>query len=211
MSARIGQRMAAGSMVLLRGLPKIIWAGEWRETLARWVVFGVAASLALTAMALHPWLMPAAFLLGCVAAAVAGAAPDEEEAEDDEPVISPAAFLELLHDVAGGGNVHLRAVRERLDVELPDYEWTGPVVTAMCEEVGATVRKGVRVAGAQPAVTTGIHRDDLPPLPRVDGPPPVGVVSADQDSNNNTNTWTATDVGQGGRVLTYGAAQKGRR
>lgn len=218
---RPGERITAGSVVLMRGLPKIIWAGEWRETIARWVLFGITSSIALTAMALHWWLIPVAVVLWCAVAASAAPEPDEDEdneqvpedepADDDELPIDLDVFLELLHDVADGGNVHLNAIRERLAEELPEYEWTGPIVTALCAEVGATVRKGVRVPGAQPPVTTGVHRTDLPPLPSPAGPPPVDVVSAGDDSNNNTNT-TTEHIGQGGLIVKHGPSiRKGVR
>lgn len=217
---RPGGRIAAGSVVLLRGLPKIIWAGEWRETIARWVLFGITSSIAVTAMALHWWLIPVAVVLWCAVAAGAAPEPNEDDEpvpedepeDDDEPLpddelpIDLDVFLELLHDVAGGGNVHLNAIRERLAEELPEYEWTGPIVTALCAEVGATV-KNVRVAGAQPPVTTGVHRTHLPPLPQPLSGAPVDVVSAGHDSNNNTNT-TTEHIGQGGLIVKHGPSTR---
>lgn len=222
MSARrIGQRIAAGSGVLLRGLPKIVWAGEWQETIARWFLFGTTSAIAVTAMALHWWLIPVAVVGWCALAAAAaesvpeeeGDEPDEdlgEEAEDedepdDEPLLDEDAFRELLQDVAQGQNVHLSAVRAQL-LEETGREWSGPQARALCEQAGIRVRDGVRVPGAQPPVTTGVHRDDLPLLPSPLGTPPVEVVSAGQHSNNNSNT-PAVD----GLVLVPDMMRKGRR
>lgn len=208
------RRVVAGTMIILRGLA---WAGEWQETIARWVLFGITGSILATAMALHWWLIPGAIVAWCLVAAAVPQSEeddepgedqddeleDEEEPEDDEPPIDSDAFRELLRDVAGGENVHLSTIRARLAKEVPGVDWHGPATTALCEAAGVRVRKGVRVAGADPAVTTGIHRDDLPPLSSPAGASPVGVVLAGQHSNNNTNTRTE-HVGQGGLIVTHG-------
>jgi hypothetical protein len=219
------RQLAAGTAVILRGLA---WAGEWRETLARWVLAAIAGSLALTGAALHPWLWPV-FAIGWAVAAFAAApelAPDEDEDQDDEPGPDDAddepdddaaedvdqlrhadAFTELVRDLADGGNVHLISIRRQLALELPGTDWSGPAVTALCDAAGIRVRPGVRVPGAQPAVTTGIHRDDIPPPPPTRSATPVGVVAAGQHPNTNNNTLSIEEIGEGGRLIKHGPAR----
>jgi hypothetical protein len=193
------RRLAQGTGVIGR---ELAWAGEWRETIARWVLFALAAAIALSTVVLHPWLAPAPAVLWFVAASVA--APEEDEGDEDGGEgFDPAVFLELVHDVAGGENVHLVAVREQL-AEETGREWSGPQARALCAAAGIPVRDGVRVPGASPAVTTGIHRDDLPPLPRPSSGSPVDDVAAGEDANNNTNDTTVTEVGQAAVIVTHG-------
>jgi hypothetical protein len=116
--------------------------------------------------------------------------------------MGPAEFLELLHDLSAGRNLHLSAVREQL-VEETGRDWTAQDVTALCRAASVPTRPGVRVPGADPAVTTGIHRADLPPLPRPSSDTPVGVVGAGQGDNNNTNT-TVEEIGQAGLLIKQG-------
>jgi hypothetical protein len=200
-------RITTGTAIILRG---IAWAGEWSETLARWFLAALVGSIAACAVALHLMLAPVVLLAWCGAAlTAAGPAAEDDgqedgEPEDDGPPLDDAAFVELVHDVARGGNVHLNAIRLRLAEELPAYEWTAPDVTALCETAGIPTRKGVRVPGAQPPVTTGIHHTDLPPLPSpTSDQTPVGVVGAGQHSNNNTNA-TVESIGEGAAMIVKG-------
>jgi hypothetical protein len=211
-------QLAIGTRVILRGLA---WAGEWRETLARWILAAIAGSVALTGAALHPWLWPV-FGLGWMVAAFASApeleahdggdqddepGPDDAP-EDDEQLLDADLLADTIHAVARGGNVHLTAIGAQL------REDTGRVwdVLAACRAHGIRTRP-VRVPGADPAVTTGIHRTDLPPLPRADSTP-VGVVSAGHPDNNNTNNGiTVEEIGEPGRLIKHGptARQEARR
>jgi hypothetical protein len=222
------RQLARGTTAILRGL---VWAGEWRETLARWTIAAVAASLALSGAALHPWLWPILAALW-IAAASAAAGPladepadeaddEDEDGQDDDPddepepdgLIDADAFTELVRDVADGRNVHLATIRAQLALET-GREWSAAAVTALCDTAGIPVRKGVRVPGAQPAVTTGIHHTDLPaPHSPASAHPPVGVVPAGQHSNNNTNTPTVEKVGEGAAIIKRGPSirQEARR
>lgn len=121
----------------------------------------------------------------------------QQPAEEDTAVMDPETFLELLHDLADGGNLHLSRVREQLAEEVPGVDWHGPATVALCDAAGVPVRRGVRVPGASPAVTTGIHRADLPPLPRSLSEGAGGAVVAGHTDNNNSNTPTRTEVGGG--------------
>lgn len=206
------RQLAAGTGVILRGLA---WAGEWRETLARWILAAIAGAFTLSGAVLHPWLWLVLAALGVTAAFAA--APelepeDGEEDEDDEPgpddaddeeqLLDADLLADTIHAVARGGNVHLTAIRAQLREE------TGRVwdVLAACRAHGIRTRP-VRVPGADPAVTTGIHRTDLPPLPRAESTP-VGVVSAGHPDNNNTNNTTVEPIGEGGRLIKHGPARR---
>jgi hypothetical protein len=211
-------QLTTGTRIILRGLA---WAGEWRETLARWILAAIAGSVALTGAALHPWLWPV-FGIGWMAAAFAAApepaeddgeaqdeaGPDDEDDADDEQLLDADLLADTIHAVARGGNVHLTAIRAQL------REDTGRVwdVLAACRAHGIRTRP-VRVPGADPAVTTGIHRTDLPPLPHPLSAP-GGVVSAGHPDNNNTNNGiTVEEIGEPGRLIKHGptARQEARR
>jgi len=207
-------RLVTGTVIIAQGLR----AGEWRETLARCVIAAVVAAIGYSAVALHPWLAPVAALLW-VGAANAAAPPEAEEdseedsegdedGEEEQETLDPDVFLELLHDLSRGGNVHLSVVRAQLAEEVPGVDWHGPAVTALCEAAGVRVRKGVRVPGATPAVTTGVHHADLPPLSPTSGRGPVGVVVAGQHVNNNTNTPITERIGEGGLIVKTGPSTR---
>lgn len=154
--------------------------------------------------ALGPWGWATGGLLLALGVWLSGR-PGEDSEEDEE--ITPAAFLELVHDVARGGNVHLSAIREQLAEEHPGTDWHGPATRALCDAAGIRVRDGVRVPGAQPAVTTGIHKADLPPLPQPLSEGAVDDVDAGQYDNNNTNTGPQAE----GLVLVPDMLKKARR
>lgn len=204
------RQLAAGTTMIIRG---ILWSGEWHETLARWILAAIAGSLALTGAALHPWLWPilAILWLGAASAAAPPLADDPDDEHNDEPdpdgddrddeqLLDLDAFTELVGDVADGRNVHLIEIRRQLAIET-GREWSGPAVTALCEAAGIRVRAGVRVPGAQPAVTTGIHHTDLPPLPDPYRGAPVDVDAAGQHPNNNTNKPEVERIGEGGALI----------
>lgn len=158
-------------------------------TLATGFVGGVA-------VALGPYAWSAGGVLLALSVWVAGA-PDNDEEGAEADGLDPAEFLELIHDVADGGNVHLTAIGEQLFAET-GRSWD---VLALCRAAGIPT-KPVRVAGADPAVTTGVHRYDLPPLPRPSSGPPVDVVSAGQADNNNRPT--VTPIGQAAVIVKHG-------
>lgn len=173
--------------------------------IAAWVVGGVAYELG-------PIAWGSAGVLAGLSVWVAGA-PEPTEDQDDEPglddrdddgepedeqLLDADLFADTIHAVARGGNVHLTAVARRLHAETGRH-WD---VLAACRAHGITT-KPVRVAGADPAVTTGIHRTDLPPLPR-DEHAPVGVVSAGHPDNNNTNNEVTVEaIGEPGRLIKH--------
>lgn len=152
------------------------------------------------AYGLGPYAWSAGGALLALSVWVAGA--PEQPVGSDEPAdegLSPGEFLELVHDVAAGGNVHLTAIGEQLAHET-GRSWD---VLALCRAAGIPT-KPVRVAGADPAVTTGVHRYDLPPLPQPLSTAPVGVVSAGEADNNNTGP-TVTPLGLAAWVNSYGS------
>jgi hypothetical protein len=166
--------------------------------LAGWFTGGLAYELGPIA-----WSASGLVLALSVWAAGAPAVEDEEEQPDIDGM-DPAVFLELVHDVAAGGNVHLTAIGEQLREET-GRSWD---VLALCRAAGIPT-KPVRVPGADPAVTTGIHRHDLPPLPHPLSEGAVGVVSAGEADNNNTPT--VTPIGQAGWINSYGSIRQEAR
>lgn len=185
--------------------------------IAAWVVGGVAYELG-------PIAWGSAGALAVLSVLVAGAPetePDDEDQDDaddeptddagegqDEQLLDAEDLAELLHHVAAGGNVHLTAIGQQLRAET-GRDWD---VLALCRTHGIPTR-AVRVPHADPAVTTGIHRRDLPPLPQPLSATPVGVVAAGQHGNNNTNNVTVEAIGEGGRLIKRGPArhQEARR
>jgi hypothetical protein len=154
----------------------------------------------LWALGTPPWAIVPMWLTAALTASYRDA---QEAGEQAEEAFTTADFVELLHDLSRGANLHLSRVREQL-AEETGRDWTTQDVTALCRTAGVPTRPGVRVPGATPAVTTGIHRDDLPPLPRGSSGTPVGVVGAGQHPNNNTNTPTATEIAEGVVIVTTG-------
>jgi hypothetical protein len=214
-------RLAAGSRTLAAG--GAAWAAardvetkRGRASLGRLLGGGISvAFVGGTVWALSRGvLLWGSVVLGVLSAWVAGGTerPAEGTVDAGASALDPRAFLELLHDLAQGGNVHLVTVREQL-AEETERPWSAREVSALCHAAGITT-KTVRVPGARPAVTTGIHRDDLPPLPSPASGAPVGVVAAGQSGNNNSNnTVTVEEIGQAGVVVKTGPSirQEARR
>ncbi|MFI0718905.1 hypothetical protein [Streptomyces sp. NPDC021224] len=230
-STKATARRAAGIRTGVRA-----WLGESSgllDTAMRWAMLAAAgwlvwtvASIALGAgghaVAGARWLMWPGTAILVVATYRAGGkadaadaqedpdtAPDESvppaelEPEDDEQPLDADLLADVIHAVARGGNVHLTAITRRLRAETGQH-WD---VLAACRAHGIRTRP-VRVAGADPAVTTGIHRADLPPLPQPLSAPPVGVVSAGQHGNNNSNNATVEEFGEGGLLVKHGPTDR---
>ncbi|WP_329177836.1 hypothetical protein [Streptomyces sp. NBC_01477] len=199
------------------------WLGESTsqvDTVLRWVMLAGAGWAAWTigkitlgagshAVTGARWLMwPAAVTLTVAAYRAGGKAPaadvqEEPEEESGEPT-SPTEpepddadrLTVAIHDAARGGNVHLTAIAAKLAADT-GRQWD---VLALCRTHGIRTRP-VRVPDADPAVTTGIHRMDLPPLPHPLSAPPVRVVAAGQADNNNTNRPSVESIGEGAAVI----------
>ncbi|WP_406000704.1 hypothetical protein [Streptomyces sp. NBC_00829] len=203
------ENIARGSARIARHIGPALWPGEWLEALARWFLLGLAGSIAMTALSLHRWLMWFAVAVGLLAAHQAGRTadaeeldePDDEHPEDDEDeqpeAWHPDDVIELLWELIGERNgVHLATVRTELEAETR-RPWTPADVRSLLADAGVPMRDGVRVRGV--GNSTGVHRDDVPPLPSPAPPPaPVGVVGAGHDANTNNspqvdrNEWGVT-------------------
>lgn len=195
-------RMSRGVVVLAGGVKPLLWPGDRREALARWFILAVAGSLLLTSMALYAW--PAYVALGALLLAAYSAGDDgetaegqedetekEEESEEDPFAYSPEDVVEMVWELIGDRNgVLLSQIREQLQAET-GIVWSSQDVRALLAEASVPVRPGVRVRGV--GNSTGVHRDDVPPLPSHPSPAaPVGVVDAGQTANTNTNNTAAT-------------------
>lgn len=137
------------------------------------------------ALGTPPWAVVPLWL---GAAMVASYRDQRDATEDVAEELSPVDFLALVHDVARGGNVHLTAIAARI-AEATGLEVD---VLARCRAAGIKT-KAVRVPDADPVVTTGIHKRDLPPLPRSSGGNAKGALT----SNNNSNNTTTEQIGGG--------------
>lgn len=152
----------------------------------------------LWALGTPPWAVVPLWLIAALVASYRDAADATTAKAGPTQAIPPEAFVELLHDLAQGGNVHLAKVREQLTAET-GRPWTAQAVTDLCRAAGIPTKQ-VRVPGATPAVTTGVHRADIPPLPHASSGAPGNGVGAGHDANNNTNT-TVEPIGGGAAVI----------
>jgi len=211
------ENIARGSARIARHIGPALWPGEWREALARWFMLGLVGSIAMTALSLHRWLMWFALAIGLLVTHQAGrTADDDEPYEDDEPepdeqpeAWHPDDVIDLLWElIEDRRGVHLVTVRTQLEAET-GRPWTPGDVRALLASAGVPVRDGVRVAGV--GNSTGVHRQDMPPLPSPAPPPaPVGVVGAGQDANANANNTAWVEREEWGVKMTD-PAEKHRR
>lgn len=190
-------RIAHGTRRILRGTGPLLWPGEWREALARWVILGLLLSIAVSALALHRWLMWVALALGLLITHQAGRADaTDEETEPDDAGAEPGwhDVVVALQELAGDhrGSVLLTALRDEL--ELPGTK----AVKLLLDEARVPWRAGVRTrAGNGP----GVHRDDLPALSPASEGAPVGVVGPGQDANTNANNTLRVDRQEGLTII----------
>lgn len=185
-----------GTRRILRGVGPLCWPGEWREALARWVILGLLLSVAVSALALHRWLMWVALALGLLITHQAGRAEtaDEETEPDNEAEPDWHDVVAALEELTGDdrGSVLLTVLRDELGV--PDTK----AVKLLLDEAGVSWRTGVRTrAGNGP----GVHRDDLPPPSPTSEGAPVGVVGPGQDANTNANNALRVDRQEGFTII----------
>lgn len=185
------ENIARGSTRIARGVGPALWPGERSEAVARWILLALVGSIAVTALSVHRWLMWVALVVGLLVTHQAGRTPAAAELEPDDQGEQPDVWhrddvIELLWELIGDRKgVHLSTLRTTLEAETA-RAWTPGDVRQLLADAAVPVRDGVRVRGV--GNTTGVHRDDLPPLPSPAPPPgPVGVVGAGQEANTNTN------------------------
>lgn len=115
----------------------------------------------------------------------------EPEAEQREPVTA-LDIIEALHAVAAP-HVFLADLAAELDVSKEDAR-------ALVENLGMRVRRAVR-NGDDTGV--GVHKTDLPPLPRLSSEDPVDGV--DQGQPTNQHAVTVEELGLAGRLVKDGS------
>lgn len=203
-ASRPVENIARGSARIARGLGPALWPGERSEAVARWILLGLVGSVAVTALSVHRWLMWIALGVGLFVAHQAGRSPEadtEPDVDDEQPEEwHPDDVIELVWELVGDRKgVHLSTLRTALEAET-SRAWTPADVRALLASARVPVRDGVRVRGV--GNTTGVHRDDLPPLPSPAPPPgPVGVVDAGQDANANTNNAVTVEQQEGMTII----------
>lgn len=204
----LAQRLAAGSGMILRQGPAALWAGEWRETLARWFMVALVAAVGATAVTLHPWLwLGVNAVWVAVAFAMTHTPTDDEEAEesDELPDVDEVDLLDILWDLLGDGRgVHLRAVAEQLTEEYPEHDWTIADVHVLlaAAEIETTHSVRMRHAPKGKAVAVGVRLDDLPPRPSP-ASREGGVAGVDGQVWGATATATPTveETGEGAMLI----------
>jgi hypothetical protein len=176
---------------MVGGVGYILWrllSSSW-AVLAAVVLVVVIAALRTATKAAKGTLKPSA-----------KASPSAPPAAPDEP--EEDFFVALVWDVLGGSPaVHLTTLARHL-AEATGQEWTPDRVRAACRTLSIPVRPKVRDLGGD-RVSSGLHRDDLPPLPQPlpeGASEPVGaatpqVTAATPHGNATAPTRTVRRVG----------------
>lgn len=165
------------------------WSGPWitqaQGPVDLWVRRALRAALTMVAFRIacaSPWLFAAAVLVVVVRAlrAATKAAKGEQKPTAKASQKAPDAgtgeldedqFLTFIWDALGDAKaIHLTTLAGAL-TEATGTGWDGPAVRAACQTHRIPVRPKVRDLGGD-RVSSGVHRDDLPPLPQ---PLPEGV------------------------------------
>ncbi len=147
-----------------------------------WVPYGLAVACAAAWMhAPKPLAEPPAE----EAAEGAGEAPAEPDGQD---------VVDLVRGLIGDDRgILLTALRDPL--QAADTR----AVREALQAAGIGWRKGVRTeAGNGP----GVHRDDLPPLPPIEGSAPVGLLTCTNDANTNANNTLRVETREGMTIIT---------
>lgn len=150
------------------------------------------------------WLI-AALILGQADAIEEGVEETAEGGVEEaavEPDQAPAATAPTAADArlavatlgAAGGHVALTAVVAHLASAHPLWKRSGKAAKALLAEAGVRCRDGVRVDGVS---VSGIHQDDVPPLPSPQEAAHGAVVVAGQSGNNNANNSEARSTREG--------------
>lgn len=115
----------------------------------------------------------------------------EEEVEPADPPASGAQSVarELavtLHAI-GAPHAHISALAERMNAPADR-------VREALAEAGIPISGGVRMAGRKVAVSTGVKREDFPPLPSPAQEGPQGGVLTSNNNSNNAFETVADEV-----------------
>lgn len=144
----------------------------------------------------QPLILPAA-TVGWTWAAWRAGAPEKptapKSAEDGTQEADGAdrlpCFITALHELMDGQTgIHLAQIAAHL---FGSEDATAQVRT-LAASASIPINRGVRVKGR--GVSTGIKKEDLPPLPEPLSGAPVAVVAAGQTSNSNSNTPASNTV-----------------
>lgn len=201
---RFGTHLGRGLTLLwtqgrVAGVRRWVAAGENRfDTGVRWAMVGGPPVLACWWLAAVWWRAAIAAAVVCVlalrAATKAAKAKPQKPAEDiseGRTEVSREDFIALAWDVLDGAPaVHLTTLATHL-TDTTGTRWDGAAVRDACKTHHIPVRPKVRDLGGD-RVSSGVHRGDLPPLPRPlpegaqEGP--VDGYAAGQDGNTTAPT-----------------------
>lgn len=185
-------RLAVGTLALLRQFGGWLLPGTWQTAAARLVGSALGTGFALTVIERAPVLLWPAFAAWAVAAWCTGRADERRRRAEAELVL-------LLDDMIGPRNgVLLVDVLTALHAKELLTDWDVRQLRAAVERVGVRVRDSLKVEGR---VSVGVHREDLDavlaPLPaRTTAPPPPGS-SAGQGPTTSPTTSVVTPIGGG--------------
>lgn len=148
-------------------------AGEnWLDTAIRWAMLGVAAFILLRVMFLSWFIAAFVILVVCIRALRAATkatiaekanvkSPEQSSTEVKTEDDFPTHVWAVLGDAKA---VHLATLARHL-TETTGTAWTPDHVRAACKQHSIPVRDKVRDLGSD-RVSSGVHRDDLQPLPQ---------------------------------------------
>lgn len=192
------------------------WLAVRFGTATAWTVYGIAAWACrfyggwLAVGVVVVWLLlvlaftPKEYLDRLTAAIERRIHPDQDDAEADDETPDesageaptepdPADVLDLVRDLIGDSRgVLLTALRQPL--RAADTRAVREVLAG----AGIRVREGVRTAGGN---GPGVHRDDLPPLPPIDGSAPVGSLTCTNAANTNANNRLTVQSREGMTII----------
>lgn len=164
--------------------------GLWRLLASSWTVLALAV-LAVVLVALRTATKAAK---GQPATPPKTADVPPAADDDDLPTVTADQFVTLARELVGTApGVHLTTLAAALSGRYGG-PWDTPDVRALCRDHSIPVQPSVR--DARKRVSTGVHGDDLPPLPQpLPEPtvaPPVGVVAAGQPGTTPGTTAPTT-------------------
>lgn len=167
-----------------------------------WKTVLIATAVLLYAANRYRTWIPYGLAVACAAAwmhAPKQAERPAEEADDETTGEDPTGpdsedVVDLLRDLIGDDRgVLLTALRG------PLHAADTRAVRETLHAAGIEWRKGVRTeAGNGP----GVHRDDLPPLPPIEGSAPVGSLTCTNDANTNANNTLRVESREGMTIIT---------
>lgn len=166
-----------------------------------WKTVLIAAAVLLYAATRYRTWIPYGLAVACAAAWMhtpkEADEPDgdgvDETAGEDPTEPDPADIVDLLRDLIGDDRGVLLTA-----LTTPLHAAGTRAVREVLAGAGIRVREGVRTAGGN---GPGVHRDDLPPLPPVEGAASVGSLTCANGANANANNTLRVESREGMTII----------